>query len=557
VQLANGTLRRSLRAALRFLVVQNCFYLISGFLMLLGCLLMAHAPGADGPALAAGLKLLGVVLAYQAIVTGLAVHVRRRLHSENDAFNLGCISLVLLLDPTFFSTRFWGYSFGAGLAINGALGVVSAVMLAVLIRAGAFPISRRAAASWLAALGIVYLGGIGLEPTLPARNVVWLTALSFGPLLLAALARRWHEPESDVATADGRGASGAPIPVLWGDARSIYRRYMAAILLAYPFLVSIRHVFGLSGAFRVDLGLAHFAPALLGAGVLLVKVFPGLVRGRDGWPVAIGAGSLALAAAADGTVLPSLAGAPGAAPISMLTAMLVANVLYGWWMARLSGDHRFPWWAAVSSILAFAGGDVSTIERSLSVAAPAPLAAATGWCLWWAARDRGFWEIWRAAAMGLVLALRLAPLPAHHALPILVQGLGIAYLALVHAYPRKDLRHTCTWIAMLVLALPLGAAHAAATSQGAIEAVLIAELAAFWIAGVRTPVGGYKVVAMRVCGIHMAMRALELLSNVDVAGAARAWAGPAVVTMAFLTLLIGYRVTRRKEEILRWIDEAD
>src|SRR5713226_1245050 len=97
-----------------FLIAQDCWYLLSGFLMLLGCYLMSQAPGADSVELGAGLKLQGVVLAYQLAVVGLAVFVRRKLKVESDGLNLACVALVLLPDPTFFTTRFWGHSHAAG-----------------------------------------------------------------------------------------------------------------------------------------------------------------------------------------------------------------------------------------------------------------------------------------------------------------------------------------------------------------------------------------------------------------------------------------------------------
>ena len=551
-------MKRVLRSTLRYLVVQNCFYLISAFLLLLGCFLMGQTTLSDKSALSSCLVLLGITVLYQILVAVLAVHVRHHLHRENDAFNLACVSLVLLLDPGLFGIRFFSYSQMAGLIVNGARLVLSAGILVFLIRDGRFPISRRAFASWLVVLGVTFLGGAGMEPTRPGHNLLWLNLLSFAPLVHAWLSRWWNEPESqsDLTEQDGHGASGAPIPVLWGDPRSIYRYYTAAILTGYPFFAGLLQLVCLGGTFQVEMGWGVAAPSILGLAVLLMKFRPGLIHADSGLLTALGMLSLAVSLVATGegnrgsfdTVLSGLSGT---------SLVFLANIGFGVWTWRLSGARRFPWYAAFSSVALAGGTDFYTILRNLTEFDILPLVTVTAWSCWWAFRDRGFSEALWAVFMALVLFLRTVPMPTEWVWPALFHGFGVAYLLIVHFYPRKDLRATCVPVALGLLALSFAGAHLPGPNHGPATGVFLLELVGFWIAGVHSVVGGYRVASAWFLGGSMLVRVLQRLSAADLSSWMHLWLGPGVMALSFLFLLVGYRVTRQKEEILRWIDDAE
>lgn len=539
------------RRVLRYLVAQNCFYLISGFLMLLGCLVMAQAPGADGLDLTPGLKLLGVMLTYQVVVVGLATHVRRRLRIENDGFNLAIVALVLLLDPTFFSTRFWGHSRAAGLAINGIVAVASIAMLAALIRAG-FPIGRRAALQWIAALAAVYLGGVGLNPAAPGQGLAWFSLLSFVPLALVALAPGWQSSERAASESPSAGCPTEEIAVLWGDPRTIYRRYLTAVLIAYPFLVSLRHLTGLAEVFRVEMDTAHMAPALLGLSVLLARLRPRWIVEHSSILMGLAGASLWAGLCGRSAGLGGLAAAVFAPVL-----LLLAHMAFGLWMTMARDRGEFPLYAAGCSVLLAAGMDPHEALGALFGLEPAPLLVLAGWGAWWARRDRGFWEVWVAGTLALLAILRLTPLSSSVAMAATVHGAGVIYLVLVHLYPRKDLLDTVAQVAALVVAMPLVAAHLAAGHAPMLHALTWLELAALWVAGRHVRLGGYAPVALWLSAIDVGLHAWPMLTSDRGLELARTHGGPALVLLAFVCLLVGYRVTRDREAILRWIDEDE
>lgn len=520
----------------RFLIRQNCWYLLSGFLMLLGCYLMSQAPGADSVELLAGLKLQGVVAAYQVLVVALAIYVRRKLSVENDAFNLACVALVLLPDPTFFSTRFWGHSFAAGRAVNGAALLVSAVLFVLLVELGKFPVSQRGVLSWLVALVVVFSAGAVFDPGQQAANAVALDLLTFAPLLLAALAGHWFAGDSEPAE---RNSQLENHPVLWGSPGKIYRRYLAAIILFYPFLVVLRHLQGLAAVFDQEMWLASLAPAALGAAILLVKAAPWM-REKSRLLGGLCALSLVLAGVHDSWVQHSHMG------VETFPVLLAAQLAFAVWLHWLKGWQGFPVHALACLLALSAGATPASIAEALVHLKAGPLAVCVTLLAVHAVRDGGFWEIFAAGSSALLLMFRMAPIPEAWAGGGLLHAVGFLYLACVHLYPRKDLRGTCAPLAAAMLLTLLPGVHSGAVSAELFRAVFAGELVLFVALGCTSTVPQYVYVSLGFGGLEVAGAVVRQMSRVDFGSVLWTWGGPAAVTLAFVALALGLMGTRER-----------
>ncbi|MBI4870596.1 MAG: hypothetical protein HY814_03420 [Candidatus Riflebacteria bacterium] len=534
-------MQETLERVRRWLVSQNCWYLLSGFLMLLGCFLMSQAPGADSVELGAGLKLQSVVLVYQVLVVVLAVWVRRKLGVENDAFNLACVALVLLPDPTFFSTRFWGHSTSAGQAVNGTALIASVLMLIGLVEGGRFPIGRRSLACWLVTLMAVFSAGALMEPGAGAHNAVSLDVLVFLPLVLAALAAPWgseavgNDAERNVPT-DRRLAKH---PVLWGNPGNIYRTYLAAIVLFYPFVVVLRHLYGLAAVFGQDLTFLHLAPALLGAGVLAVKASPANAR-RTGAMGGLCVVALIMAGIHDESLIPARAGMP------FFQLMLVAVTAFNLWLHSLTDRRRMPALAVCCLLTLISGGTPASAAQAICELRPALLAALVSMLMIHALRDGGFWEIFRAGAGAWLLLCRVAPISEGAALFLGLHGLGFLYLACVHLYPRKDLYWSGPTVAALLLISLLPGLHGSSSDLLFCRAAMASELTILFILGCNTVVGSYLFVAVGFGVFEAFVMTVQYLPRVDLAKLFWSWGGPAAVTLAFAALGLGLLGTRER-----------
>ncbi|MBI4866194.1 MAG: hypothetical protein HY816_04505 [Candidatus Wallbacteria bacterium] len=519
----------------RFLIQQDCWYLLSGFLMLLGCFLMSQAPGADSVELAAGLRLQTVVLAYQLAVVGLAIFVRRRLRVENDAFNLACVALVLLPDPTFFSTRFWGHSHSAGMAVNGVGLIASMLMLVFLAEVGRFPISGRSMGAWMGLLVAVYGAGALLEPGQAAANATAMDLLALLPLVLAALAGNWDEGPADEARKARQDPRVARHPVLWGDPGLIYRRYLAAIVVAYPALVMLRHLYGLSGVFGLELDAVRLAPFVLAVGVLLPRLNERFVD----MPAATGF---------LGFVSMAMAGARTGGTVPMFPIVVAANVLLGGWLYWRRGGVGFPVHAIGSLVALVSGRSLDNALIGIFSLKPAPLSVFVTLAILHAVRDRGFWEIWTAAFSAMLLGLRVAPVADPTVLVALFHGGAALFLVLVHLYPRKDLYPVAGLVSGLMMLAVMPAAHSGFGNAELAAGLLAAEAVGFFLAGMATPVKGYLLTASGVTLFELASAVLRGVSRVNFSGLFWSWGGPAAIALAFATLALGLAGSRERAE---------
>ncbi|MBI3891676.1 MAG: hypothetical protein HY303_09130 [Candidatus Wallbacteria bacterium] len=516
-----------------FLVGQDCWYLLSGFLMLLGCFLMSQAPGADSVELAAGLRLQTVVLAYQIAVVGLAIFVRRKLRVDNDAFNLACVALVLLPDPTFFSTRFWGHSHGAGLAVNGVSLIASVLMLVFLAEVGKFPIEGRSMGAWITTLAAVYGAGSVLEPGSSGANAVAMDLLALLPLVLAALAGEWNEGPAEETRQARLDPRLAKHPVLWGDPGRIYRRYLAAIVIVYPALVMLRHLYGLSGAFGLELDGTRVAPFILAIGILLAKVSDRALQ-APGLMGIIGIASILVS------------GSRLSAEVPMFPLMVAANLLFGLWVHWRRGGDGLPVHALIGAVVLVSGRTPQAALEGIFTLSPGPLALFVALAVLHAARDQGFWEIWAACLSALLLVLRVAPVGSGTAVGALLHGGAILYLVLVHLYPRKDLYPVAGLVATLMLVSLMPGAHEGGRESEVFAALLAAETVGFFLAGFGTPVRGYLLAAGAVTLFETGVVVLRGASRVDLASLFWNWGGPAAILLAFATLAMGLAGSRQR-----------
>ena len=68
---------------------------------------------------------------------------------------------------------------------------------------------------------------------------------------------------------------------------------------------------------------------------------------------------------------------------------------------------------------------------------------------------------------------------------------------------------------------------------------------------------GYRVAAEWILVAHCLMKLSRWFVEAGGPSALRTHAGPLAVLLAFVALFAGYHVTRHREQILAWIDQAE
>lgn len=260
---------------------QNGFYLISAFLMLLGCFLVMQEAAGKGAELATALELQSLMALYLLIIAGLSAWVFRGLGLATDGLNLACITLVLGLDPTFFTARFQGFDTTTGLVVGACNLLVMGVTLALLMRAG-FELPRRTVGNLVASGATIFLLTSPLTVFDAAGAGQVYEALWLVPLVLAFTALPCQGP--------------FPHP---------YAMYFDTLGRWAPSMAILGHLLEQGTILDLSPGAGHAGVALLTLAVLHHRQWPGALLAEPVRPHLAAAALIGLfAGGSRGTMLP-------------------------------------------------------------------------------------------------------------------------------------------------------------------------------------------------------------------------------------------------------------
>lgn len=247
---------------IRTFIEGNYLYLISTFLMVLGCYRLVRSALLTGDEYTRTVYSLCVLQAYEILVIATAALIVRRFKALNDAFSLLLIELVLLLDPTFFSNSFITLFTSHSAATNIVTLVLVPVKLILVQRlTGVRPGGRYNCAFLLAAIS-VYAAAWPLayyEPWLTRYGYYYFVGVQV--LLIAAMMpsyRNLWQPQyvtSEFST---------PRQAAW----------LPFFLIAIPLVVAAAHYIECSRIHNILFYPANLVPLVLAVAVLILANTP-------------------------------------------------------------------------------------------------------------------------------------------------------------------------------------------------------------------------------------------------------------------------------------------
>lgn len=177
----------------RSFIEANYFYLISTFLIVLGCYRLVRSALITGVEFNRTLCSLGVLQGYEILVIVTALLIVRRFGALNDAFSLFVIELALLLDPTFFSNSFITMYSGHSASANAIMMLLVPFKLIVLQWiVGVHPGHRYNAGFLLAALSVYAAAWPLAYYNPPLTRYGWYYALGVQVMLIAFVLPPWR-----------------------------------------------------------------------------------------------------------------------------------------------------------------------------------------------------------------------------------------------------------------------------------------------------------------------------------------------------------------------------
>jgi hypothetical protein len=528
------------RRMLRFLVKENSLYLLSGFSLLLGYYLCIDTTNPAAQRLAGDLGLLSVFKIYELLVVLFACAVFRRLRVINDGILLGCMGVTLLLDPTLFNTRFYSVSRGVGLAVNGACFALALANLLLLARVGKLPISGRAVWGVGGAAALIYFSGAifdidfsGLRPGAPATQDHLYYLVCWAPFIIAAIARRWNEPETECR-----------VPATY----AIYQRYLDVVLVVFPLLLSIRHIYSMQDIFSVQGTLANAAPALLAFALLVHNFNPNVAHRAPLIYVLVGSVSLLWSkdfSAATGP-LPTIAPYWGIALVNVILGLAL------YFRTRRVIYAHFCW---VAIGFWSAGATMTQTLHSICTLDPTMLA-------WICLSTVGLAGITGEASLltlagfdTILLWTRHSGLEAQFAGLLLISRVATWFLVTGYLYPDSYFGGHRKALTAAALAPLMWVLHGDAAVPAWFEVYYFGEVALILWLDSRGSHAGVKPLTVATTGAHIGLRCYARLNSGAVIQVARNLGGASLILLAFAGLFAGLFVSTYKDRILAALED--
>lgn len=527
---------RWLRHFLLGCIKHNSLYLLSGLCILLGFFLSMRNAGLEDSSLPRELFLVGIFKSYEFLVVLAATVVFAALRVVNDGILLTCIGLVLALDPTFFAPGFYSHGLGIGLMVNGGCLALVALNLHLLTRYSKVPVSARAATCFMISAIFVYLAPAIVDMDGTAQHgLVYL--FSFGPLLIAMLARPWAEEGYRPGSDQG----------FW-----IYYRYLDAFLIFYPFLMTVEQVRTVSQVVETPMYGADYAPMLLGAFVLLFKVFPNWFEKDVNWVVVPGWLVTFLSfdhpAALDFQLAGGLHLAPPAlmaglaALVSISLHLFVRRSTYLLWNATLLGT--------VFLALAAPGSAVENLTR------PAWWMMLPTWfMLGYQSRRSGEfgWAV-AHAVWSATLVVRVTGLTGPQACMVWEHLAGLSVIGLFYLHPRSPGREV---VVVIASAMALYSFTVRGIFPGWESPIFLADLALFFVIGRAAAHSGLRSVSKAFLGLFLVDRHGSAVVHTDWSALLQAYAGGALMLFAFLCLFGGIFISFHKDRLIGMLEDRE
>lgn len=308
-----------------FLIDTAVLYYVSCCLLLLGAYSMMHSPWLPGGFVMRYCETYGIFLSYVIMLTGLCLLVLRRLSLAEDGLVMAGMSLLLLLDPTFFNNVFYTYSLNVGLAVNSFCFLLGVGLYAALMKIGGIPWTKRSATVTAVAAIFVYYYPVGLNAHWPEittqRYFYWLW---WTPLVVAIICEQMHEMVK---------RSSAP-----AIADSLRQRFLAAGILIV-FYIILSHLLEANYAYPLEFHVEYLTPVLLATGLLFFKLRPylGMHDWKFIWSCAFLAGCCSCASTEGANTEGLIVNLPGGIALSPFRCGLGAVALlflYFWKMHR-------------------------------------------------------------------------------------------------------------------------------------------------------------------------------------------------------------------------------
>ncbi|MBI4860325.1 MAG: hypothetical protein HY815_08695, partial [Candidatus Riflebacteria bacterium] len=534
---------KPIRKLLRFLISENSLYLFSALCLLLGCfqVMSGQAPGAAS--LKTDLPLLATFKFYEVLVVLSCCVVFRRLAIENDGLLLACIALVLFLDPTAFNTRFYSVDKSMGLAVNAVCFGLVLVNISLLRWVGRLPISRSACMGIASVAALIYFGPALLDADF--SNVSFTSTLSqdhryyflwWGLLVAAAVGRRWIESEPRAGEL---------------SRHRIYYRYLDAVLVIFPFIILLTHLFLMEGVFSVKIYPACFAPVILGLMLLVERVVPRALDRHAGLAL-VGMWS---------AVLLSGSHSPEAqlqvAGVLVTPARFVAflNALAGAVLYCRSGSAPFLAHSLLSGAACVAGATVPAMIDGVITLQPEPLAVIWLFSVLAALRFGRPLDVGIAGFTSILQLVRVLDLTPHVAVFSAIQLTGLWLIALGRMYDIKQLVNLTAELAGCLMLYTYVALKADRFHHDPIQAYFIFQIVGFFAMGWVFRQKSLCGLSACLGGLDLGLASFQRMQTVDFSGLARDLGGVGLLFLAFLLLFVGLVFSFRKEQLLAWLGD--
>jgi hypothetical protein len=256
-----------------FLIDTAVLYYVSCCMLLYGAYSMMHSPWLPGSDLVRYCETYGIFLTYVIVLTGLCLLVLRRLSLPEDGLVMAGMSLLLILDPTFFNNVFYTISphVGLGLAVNSFCFALGMGLYAATVKIGGVPWTRRSAAVTTLAAVFVYYYPAGFNAGWQDATVErYFSLLCWTPLVVATICERFKFEEAPADQRQEAQSSGqAAIP------ERMRRRFLVAGILIV-FYIILSHLIAANYTYTLLFHEEYLTPVFLAAGLLFFKLSPGL-----------------------------------------------------------------------------------------------------------------------------------------------------------------------------------------------------------------------------------------------------------------------------------------
>lgn len=315
------------RSFLQWIIDRNPCYLLSGVLLLSGCLLITRGIDPHAEALSDLLLLVLLVNVYEVLVIGLGLWLARDPRLAKDAHFLLGVELLLLVDATTLYQTCIAQNFWAGVGVTAVAVPLALVKLGVITRALGLRQTPRVWACSLVSLAAVYAIPAMLRTGggLPIANA-WLTFAASGlvgvAIALHALPRQWlrHAPPRDAEEA-------------------LLQRMVGLGMVVIPLVAAVLRVPTTAWVLDLPMHASFLALPLLGVGVWLafspaLDLWSAEHRRRSSGALIATAVLCALWPAGSLWHVPIDSWWPSLAPLSVVAPLASGVMLSVWWQYR-------------------------------------------------------------------------------------------------------------------------------------------------------------------------------------------------------------------------------